>query len=102
MRWYTTECLFRSVLDGGRKRAQHLERRCFLLRATNEQSATKKAQDLARKKQHSYLNSDGEKVEWVLEKVVDTKEIFDKRLVEGTEVFHEYVGRRAGKVRRRT
>lgn len=99
MQWYTAQCLFRAVIHGSGKQGQLLERRFFLLRADDERSAEKRALDLAKKKQHSYMASNGEKVEWVLQQVIDTKVIMAKRLEEGTEVFYEYVTRRGAKVR---
>jgi hypothetical protein len=101
MSWYTAECLYRSVLRGRHvKGMQLLEHRYFLLKASDFQSAKNNAHELATKKQHSYLNADGIKVEWVLEKVVDVKEIVDKQLSEGTEVFHKYTNRRLKKAKR--
>jgi hypothetical protein len=101
MNWYTAECLFRSVLRGKPARSiQLLERRYFLLKAADDQSAKSNALKLAKKKQHSYLNADGIKVEWILEKVIDVKEIVDKELSEGTEVFHKYSNRRVKKGRK--
>ena len=101
MNWYTAECLFRSALRGApAKSVQLLEYRYFLLKAADDQSSKNKARLLAKKKQHSYLNADGIKVEWVLEKVIDVKEIPDKQLSEGTEVFHKYSNRRVKKRRK--
>jgi len=101
MSWYTAECLFRSVLRGRpAKSMQLLEHRYFLLKAADDQSAKNNARELANKKQHSYLNADGIKVEWILEKVVDVEEIIDKHLSEGTEVFHKYSNRRVKKARK--
>lgn len=45
------------------------------------------------------MNGDGVKVEWILEKVIEVKEILDKQLSEGTEVFHTYSNRRVKKRR---
>jgi hypothetical protein len=101
MKWYTAECLFRSTLQGGPARStQLLERRYFLIKAANGHSATKRAREFAKKKQHSYLNDVGIRVDWILEKVIDVQEILGKRLMEGTEVFHEYSNRRVGKGRK--
>lgn len=87
--WHIAECLFRAVINGDRKRGRLLERRFFLLRAAGGRSAKNRALDLAKKKQHGYIGSNGEKVEWVLQKVVDTKVIMSRRLVKGTELFYE-------------
>jgi hypothetical protein len=101
MNWYTAECSFRSVLRGKpAKSTQLLEHRYFLLKAADDKSAKTNALELAKKKQHSYLNADGTKVEWVLEKVIDVKEIVDKELSEGTEVFHKYSNRRVKKAKK--
>jgi len=78
-------------------KSQFLEHAFILLRAADDQSASKKALSLARKKQHSYLNAKRERVKWVLEKVVKIKEIFDRRLQEGTEVFYWFSSRRVEK-----
>jgi hypothetical protein len=102
MNWYTAECVFRSVHHGGSaKGRQLLERRYFLLKADDDESANKKARKLAKNKQHSYSNPDGIRVKWVLERVVDVKQILAKKLSEGTEVYYEYFHRQSPRTRRK-
>lgn len=94
MNWYTARCLFKSVHVRQRMiRKQLVEYRYILVRATDDRAAIIRASELARKKQHSYLNPQGVKVKWVLEKVVETSEILAKEITEGTDLYHRYAYR---------
>ena len=93
MPWYTAECLYRSELASCTADEQLCEYRYFLVKADDDQAANEKARELAAAKQHGYLNANGEKVHWVLEAVIDTKQILNEDLSEGTEIFHRYVSR---------
>ena len=102
MNWYPAECVFRSVHhDGSAKGKQLLERHYFLLKADDDESANKKARELAKNKQHSYSNPDGIRVKWVLERVVDVKQILANKLSEGTEVYYQYFHRQSPRTRRK-
>jgi hypothetical protein len=94
MTWYTTECLFRCVHEDHRNRSKQLfERRFFLLHADDDESAHKNAYRLAKSKEHKYTNPDGVRIKWVLQEIIDTKEVLDENLTIGTEVYHKYTYR---------
>jgi|SRR5690242_728083 Domain of unknown function (DUF4288) len=98
MNWYTARCLFRSEHENAsQRRDQLIEYRYFLLRAKDDKSARTKAAALAKKKEHSYKNALGTRVNWILEDVLDIKEILASRLAEGTEVYYKYSHRRPSK-----
>ena len=98
MNWYTARCLFRSEHQKGqRRRDQLIEYRYFLLKAKDDKSARIKATALAKRKEHSYINALGAKVNWILEAVLDIKEILDSSPAEGTEVYYKYSHRRPPK-----
>jgi hypothetical protein len=90
MEWYTAKCIFRSVVAKRKSGKQLCERRYFLVKADSEESAAKVARNLAKRRQHSYLNAKGARVTWIFEGVVAVKEVIVKRLSEGTEVYYEY------------
>lgn len=91
MNWYTAECLFRSVHENSNA-SQLLELRYFLLTAEDDESAKNKALELARRKQHSFVNVEGIVVEWIFQELVDVKEVLSKEISEGTEVYYKYLG----------
>ena len=93
MPWYTAECLYHSELIDASQSEQLCEYRYFLLEADDGQRASEKAWELAKRKQHSYLNGQGVRVNWLLEEVVATKELLTEGLNEGTEVYYKYFSR---------
>ncbi len=93
MSWYTAECLYRSEMDDFSASEQLCEYRYFLVRADDDEAANDKAWELARRKQHTYLNENGIEVRWLLDEVVETKEVLAEELSEETEVYHRYFSR---------
>jgi len=67
------------------------EYRYFLVRGSDEIDAAKNALIIAERKQHSYQNQFNATVRWKLEKIIDIKEIFDFKIEEGLELYHEYI-----------
>ena len=51
----------------------------------------KKALAIGAGHQHSYKNQFGAIVKWILEHVIDVKEILDFELKDGLEIYHEYI-----------
>jgi 5-formaminoimidazole-4-carboxamide-1-beta-D-ribofuranosyl 5'-monophosphate synthetase len=97
MQWYTAICIFRCIVAGEKKRRSRVlfERRYLLLKANSDEAAVRRAGYFAKKRQHTYRNAKGQSVKWVLEKILDVKEVISKDLIEGTEVYHEYFYKRA-------
>jgi hypothetical protein len=91
--WYTAECLYRSELPSSGATEQLCEYRYFLLKADDDESASEKARSIAKKKQHRYLNEKGEEVNWILEEVVDTKQVLSEGFTEEIEIYHRYFSR---------
>jgi Domain of unknown function (DUF4288) len=88
--WYTAECLFRAIEEENHSEPL-LEVRYFLLKADDGDSARTKALEIAKAKQHGYLNMDRERVDWRFERLLDTKEVLSEELREGTEVYYKYI-----------
>src|ERR1700690_2283809 len=91
MAWYTTECLYRAEISGApRQDKQLFEHRYFLLAAEDDESARKKALELAERKQHAYPNAYGENGNGAFERVIDTQEVLADQLLDETEIYHKY------------
>lgn len=90
MNWYVAEAIFQSAIDeAGSSYSPLVEKSWFLVSADDEKAAESKAQVLARSKEHSYANGDGEKVRWLFLRIVRLREVMDERLADGTEVWSE-------------
>jgi hypothetical protein len=92
MGWYTAKCLYRAETHSTIQPSGILgEYRYFLVFGEREELVREKSVQLARTKAHSYTNADGGTTRWVVEDVVDLKEILSHELAEGVEVFSEYI-----------
>jgi hypothetical protein len=92
MPWYVAECLYYADTNPT-AREQLGEYRYFLVEASNDEAAIIKSWQLGRNREHSYVSADETEVKWLLESVVDVKEILDETLSEGTELYHKYIER---------
>lgn len=89
--WYTAKCLYWAEHNG--PEPPHLplyETRYLLISAPDEDGAMEKALQIAKDRQHSYLNQYGATVSWKLKQVLEVKEIFNFELKDGMEIYHEY------------
>lgn len=67
------------------------EESIIVVEASSEEEAQKKAETLAKKDEVSFRAVSGEEVEWKFVGVIDSHEILDEVVVEGTEVFSRFL-----------
>ena len=90
--WFTAECIYyRHGLESLTPDAIVAEARYFLIEAASEEQAHEKAIAIAKHREHSYINADGDPLEWRLKGVARVVELFDRELKEGSEVFYKYL-----------
>lgn len=75
-------------------RRRHLwERLVFLVRARTDEEARARAEALARVKEHEYIAAAGNPVRWTFQGVEEVQPLHDRDIMEGTEVYWEFVER---------
>ena len=90
--WFTAECIYyRHGPENLSPDAIAAEVRYFLIGAASEEEAHEKALPIAKQREHSYINADGDPLEWRLKGVARVVELFDRELKEGSEVFYKYL-----------
>ena len=88
MNWYVAEAVFESVVEAAAPDYLPLvERSWFLISAPDEEMAQAKAVALATARQESYSNVAGETVRWPLRRIERVREVMDRVLGDGTEVW---------------
>jgi hypothetical protein len=88
MNWYVAEALFQSAIAPQiASYSPLIERTYFLVSADAETAANEKAVTLARSKEHSYANAEGDTVQWSFLKIERVREVLDETLGDGTEVW---------------
>jgi hypothetical protein len=90
MNWHVAEAVFQSSIESAGSNYEPLmERSWFLISAPDEETALKKATELAKARHESYANADGEQVHWTFVRIERVREIMDAELVDGTEIWSE-------------
>jgi hypothetical protein len=96
--WYWVCALYCSERRKSKKNpapASHLwERRVFVFRAKRGQER-RDAHALAKQHEHKFKNAEGDMVYWRFKGIESYAELFDKRIVSGTEVYWTFFRRRA-------
>jgi hypothetical protein len=93
--WFAVQARFAIQIEGQTRGIQTYEDRITLVKATSADKAEKKLLREFKEQGRPYLNSDGYRVRWAFEKVLDTYRLFDDEiLAEGTEVFSVMKDRR--------
>ncbi len=97
--WFWVSAIYRSERPkSGRTKGPHKggkylwERRVFVLKAPLGQER-RAARRLAKQHEHKYKNVYGETVHWRLKEIEGYAELFDKRIVSGTEVYWTFFER---------
>jgi hypothetical protein len=76
--------------------ASHLwERRVFVFKSRRGQER-RAARTLAKQHEHKFRNAEGDMVYWRFKGIESYAELFDKRIVSGTEVYWTFFRKRAG------
>ncbi len=85
--WFIAEATFQVLVKHESRDAPLFrERLLFLVSDVDSTAAMDKAQSLARAKEHSYRNGDGQLVQWQFVELVDVKEMVDQRFEDGAEL----------------
>lgn len=87
MGWFSAAIIYESKMDGRAYDDSLRECSVRILLADSEEAAWTRAEEVGRKNEHSYLNSDGETVSWVFCEVGDVQELYEDSLADGDEVF---------------
>jgi hypothetical protein len=85
--WYVAEGVFEASVrtkDGDVNPVS--ETLLFLVRAADQVAAITRAETLARAKEHSYPNENGEQVTWTFARLVEVTEMIDQEFQEGAEL----------------
>jgi hypothetical protein len=97
--WFWVSAIYRSErpesasTKGPHKGGKYLwERRVFVFKAPLGQER-RAARRLAKQHEHKYKNVYGETVHWHLKEIEGYAELFDKRIVSGTEVYWTFFER---------
>jgi len=84
--WYSVRDQFRSEIQGDTD--PYLWEECvFVMQAPSDEAAQRKAVDVAKAKQHDYLNDEGETVRWVFVGVEEVQDLCEDETDDGTEVY---------------
>ncbi|HQV06276.1 MAG: DUF4288 domain-containing protein [Chitinophagaceae bacterium] len=84
MHWYITKIVFQILQPSSNSNAEFDEQLC-MLRASNQQEAFAKAEQLGRKKSDRFLNHKNEWIEWKFIAVTEIKSPGD--IEDGTEIY---------------
>jgi Domain of unknown function (DUF4288) len=93
-RWFAALLLFESLHPEEQRIRKLFELQVRLVRASSEQAAWDRANEIGKDQQHSFANVYGNKVEWVLREVVDVVELLDNAMKEGAEVYYAFLSER--------
>ena len=86
-RWFVAEGIFKATVTTDKGTDTPInERLLYLVSETDQQSAIKKADEIGRGKEHSYLNEKGEPVNWSFVRLVDVTECIDQQFEDGAEL----------------
>lgn len=84
MSWYLSKIVFRIICGDGEHKPQ-FDEQLRLIAACNEGQALKKAQELGRKEEESFLNKRMELVRWEFINVVELYKMTE--LIDGAELY---------------
>src|SRR5229473_5148595 len=99
-KWFIAEALFHASIEGGVAGREPLEEDLlFLVRDIDEPSALAKADRIAREKEHSYENANGERAVWRFIRLIEVTEMVDQRFEDGAEIKSVMSGGETRRVR---
>jgi hypothetical protein len=93
-RWYAAVLLLESLHPEEPGIRKPFELQVRLVRASSDQAAWDRANEIAKAYEHSCKNVYDKKVEWVLREVVDVVELLDNAMKEGAEVYYSFLNER--------
>jgi hypothetical protein len=93
-RWFAAVLLFESLHPEEQPIRKLFELQVRLVRASSEQAAWDRANEIGKDQQHSFANLNDNKVDWVLREVVDVVELLDNAMKDGAEVYYSFLSER--------
>jgi len=93
-RWYAAVLLLESLHPEEHRIRKLFELQVRLVRASSDQAAWTRANEIGKAQEHSYTNVYDKKVEWVLREVLDVVELLDDAMKEGAEVYSSFLNAR--------
>ena len=93
-RWFAAVLLLESLHPEEHGIPKLFELQVRLVRASSDQAAWERANEIGKAQEHSYANVYDKKVEWVLREVVDVVELLDDAMKEGAEVYYSFLNER--------
>jgi hypothetical protein len=91
--WYWVAATYKAVHSKVARKRHLWQRIVFLIQAESEADAATIAGQVARDKEHDYLVEGGDTVRWTLKEVEEIRELFDRNIQQGTEVYWEFFTR---------
>lgn len=87
-KWFIAEAVFEATIPNNSDPSWEplLENLLFLVRDVDEASALSKAGRIAKEKEHSYENSEGQRVVWSFLKLLEVTETVDQQFGDGAEI----------------
>ncbi len=85
-KWFIAEAVFHATVQAEHEASPLVEDLLFLVQAVDHPSAVIKAEEIARKKEHSYDNEKGQRVAWTFVRLIELTKMIDQRFEEGAEL----------------
>ncbi|MEL6339157.1 MAG: DUF4288 domain-containing protein, partial [Myxococcota bacterium] len=85
MNWYSGKFIFKSDVENDSEPLVEESIRVF--RASDDQAAETRAQELGTASEHSYENENGQTVTWRFIEVQEIQDLCETELEDGTEVY---------------
>ncbi len=89
--WYTVRVLIKATGKGQPTALPLFEDRLLLVRANGHREAERKAARIVGSTEKPYKNPFGNSVRWKLATVYESVELFDEKIVDGTEVYWRFI-----------
>ncbi len=99
-KWFVAEAIFQANIQGRAADREPLEEDLlFIVHAIDEPSALAKAETIAREKEHSYENANGQRVVWNFIRLIEVMEMVDQQFEDGAEIKSKMSGRETHRVK---
>jgi len=89
--WYSARILYESLHPQEPDEPRFFEEIVVLIRAMNDEDATRKATSHAKSKEYQYDNTYGNRVEVVFREVLDVREVLGDKVDEFSEVYYHFL-----------
>lgn len=93
MTWYSVRILYERLIEEDTtmvERDAFFEERVFMLSAEPEEDVLERTQALAREKELTFDNVEGNRVDWRLHEILEIQELDADNIGDGTEVYYRH------------